>query len=210
MQTKLGAVFEEYHSIYDRIFKRIYPAKGNNGFNEENQTVNFSKAFEKICGDNSFSWFELNIKNRGRIDAVLFNIDAREIFIVESKQFWGDKELRDSFSDIERILDYGEIEILKSNFCYKDYSFFGIVLADVWLNKDRDRIVENWKEGFWTGTDDFSKLSENWEIDTINEIVGKLKNQKWYSGNFKKSLDIVEAKYSIKNKYNLLMTCWEL
>ena len=106
MVTDIEIVFEKYHSMYERIFKNIYPAKGNNAFNEQNQTVLFSKAFEKECGDNSFSWFELNVEKRGRVDAVLFNIYAKEIFIVESKQFWSDKERCRSFRDIRRTLGY--------------------------------------------------------------------------------------------------------
>jgi hypothetical protein len=207
-KINLKEVFKEYAKIYEGIFQNIYPATGNNGFTEHNQTVVFSKAFESVHR-NSFSWFELPIKN-GHIDAIIFNTSSKEIFIIEAKRFsMPKKKIASVASDIERIskIKEKEYEIFKTQF--NDYTYHGVILADVWTESDnKNKIFDSWGKGFFSKTKNISTLRD----EKIIYVENKLNNADWDNKkgfNDEDHLCDPNGKDSIRKEYKLLMMTWK-
>lgn len=145
-------VFEKYKKNYDRIFKVIYPAKNSTGFPERNLSVNFAKAYENVF-DNTVTWYELQfgIKNNRHIDAVIIDIKNKRIIFIESKRFSNpSKKVNEINDDIDRINSLKE-ELLNNSdkriSDIKTYKFYGIILADIWLEtKTKKEIFNEYKD----------------------------------------------------------------
>ena len=131
-------IFEEFKKNYVRIFDVIYPAKNSTGFPERNLSVNFAKAYEKLF-ENSNTWYELQfgIKNNRHIDAVIIDSKNKNILLIESKRFNNpSKKINEIKTDIFRIIDLKkELSNDQDNRIknIKLYQFYGVVLADVWI-----------------------------------------------------------------------------
>lgn len=163
---KLEDVFKEYLSIYQHIFASFYPSLGSTGFQERNLTVNFSKAYEKTHQEeNVFSWFELQFgkKNNEHFDCLIVNSSKREIFFVESKRFTSSSKKKSICDDINRINDFSDrgLDLDKRFKKYKDYSVYGLILADVWQeNKAKIEIYGLFKKKTYFDDVDLVKTKE--------------------------------------------------
>ena len=146
-------VFEKYKKNYDEILNVIYPAKNSTGFPERNLSVNFAKAYESIF-DNSVTWYELQfgINNNSHIDAVIIDTRNKRILFIESKRFSNpSKKVNEINEDIDRIICLKE-ELLNDSDerinDIKSYHFYGVILADVWLEtKTKNEIYNAFKDG---------------------------------------------------------------
>ena len=163
--------FEKNQSIYKRILKDFYPSLGSTGFQERNLTVNFSKAYECVCKEDSvISWFELQFgdKKNNHFDCVIININRKEIFIVESKRFVSSAKKQSIMNDVERISSFVNSGLDERFNDYKNYSVYGVILADVWKeNKAKEEIYRAFKE-----EDYFSQtpLNESWHMYDTRDI----------------------------------------
>ena len=206
MKTDINKVFNKYFEIYTRIFEEFYPAEGSNGFTEQNQSVNLSKAFESIYPD-SFSWFELPMK-REHIDVIIVNPSKKEIFIIEAKRFsLLKKKIKSIAFDIIRTSKAKDFEIFNKDSNgkrFKDYTFYGLVLADIWTETaNKIKVFENWGKGFFSKTKEISVL-EDFEYEDIEKILDKAE---W---SYKDFINAPNISGCIKENYKLLMLLWKI
>lgn len=208
MKTDINKIIDEYTKIYINILQSYYPAKRSVGFTERNQSVNFTKAIEKIY-PTSFSWFEVPFedKSKNHYDAMVIIPENKEIFIIESKRFSdGDMKVTSVGKDIMRIDNkkniLGAVESLANS---NEYSVYGVILADVWTVKPiKTRIRDTWN------------LKEN-NFFEDELFVKKLNLDEVMRDRFKKSVECMEqiniSNYvktlSENSEYNLLICIWK-
>ena len=144
----LDEVFKNYENIYRNILTKFYPSLGSTGFQERNLTVNFSKAFEKLYGeDEIISWFELQFgeKKDNHFDCII--IKEGEIYIVEAKRYTTPKKEDSVKKDIDRIIKFVK-ETIDSDTRFSkfnDYNVYGVILADVWTeSKPKENIRQKY------------------------------------------------------------------
>ena len=132
----------EYKRNYAIIFKHIYPAKNATGFTERNLSVNFSKAYETAIAESNqtcITWYEFQFGNTNNrhYDAIIINLTAKEILVIEAKRFNDlPRKLYSVVNDICRINSF-YAEISNENSCrianINSYKIYGVVLADIWI-----------------------------------------------------------------------------
>lgn len=138
-------VFSKYFGMYNHIFEKLYPAKNSTGFPERNLSVNFSKAMEQVAesrNQDCFTWYELQFgkKNNLHYDAVIFNMAEKKAYIVESKRFTNISKIKDVADDVERI-DPLRVNDDQNRIDLKGFSFYGMILADVWTENNSKRNI---------------------------------------------------------------------
>lgn len=139
---KFEDVLTEYKNIYENILSGIYPAKNSTGFPERNLSVNFSKAYEKKARQNkeeAYTWFEFQFgsKNNKHLDAVIINDKAKNVIFIESKRYSNPKNKKAYIiKDIQRIYDF--LPEFQKRIHKSGYTYYGIILADVW-NEDSSK-----------------------------------------------------------------------
>lgn len=98
---------------------------------------------------NCFTWYEFQFgkKNDLHYDAVVFNTTEKRVYIVESKRFrYLNKKLRSIGNDIERI-DPLRINDGQNRVDLTGFSFYGIILSDVWTeNNSKSNILNNFAD----------------------------------------------------------------
>ena len=136
--------FYEYGNVYKKILSIIYPAKNSSGFAERNLSVNYTKSYEKVArhyGQDTFTWYEFQFgkNNNLHVDAVIFNVTAKTMIVIESKRFSNPiTKMREIGKDIDRIIAFikelnGEINEGTTRVNLDEYNkIYGMVLADVW------------------------------------------------------------------------------
>ena len=155
-KQRLEKVMEIYHNRYNDILERIKPSIKSNGFAEHNQTVNFVSAYELIAGDNKevvSSWYEFQILNGERIDGIIINHSAKEIYLIEAKRISRNKVKKkkaELIKDCCRIMQLDKVnrytEALKGG-SVSDYSIYGILLFDIWTENEAEKeLYHNWNE----------------------------------------------------------------
>lgn len=155
-KQRLEKVMEIYHNRYNDILERIKPSIKSNGFAEHNQTVNFVSAYELIAGDNKevvSSWYEFQIPNGERIDGIIINHSAKEIYLIEAKRISRNKvqdKKAELVADYRRIMQLDKVirftEVLKGE-NVSDYSIYGILLFDIWTENEAEKeLYHNWNE----------------------------------------------------------------
>ena len=155
-KQRLEKVMEIYHNRYNDILERIKPSIKSNGFAEHNQTVNFVSAYELIAGDNKevvSSWYEFQIPNGKRIDGIIINHSAKEIYLIEAKRISRNKvqdKKAELVADYRRIMQLDKVirftEVLKGE-NVSDYSIYGILLFDIWTENEAEKeLYHNWNE----------------------------------------------------------------
>lgn len=150
-------VLKAYQRNYEKILNIFYPSKKSTGFTERNLTVNFSKAYEAVAGavgDVCCSWFELpvNVNGKDHVDVIIINITQKEILLIEAKRYMDlQKKVLEVIEDTERIntIDWireltdersngGERPVLQY---IEDYKIFGVILADLWIEKENQQVI---------------------------------------------------------------------
>ena len=150
-------VLKAYQHNYEKILNIFYPAKKSTGFTERNLTVNFSKAYEAIAtavGDECCTWFELPVNENGKdhVDAIIINITQKEILLIEAKRYMNlQRKVLEVIEDVERnnTIDWireltderskgGERPVLQY---IEDYKIFGVILADLWIEKENQQVI---------------------------------------------------------------------
>ena len=215
-------ICSQYKNNYDKILKIIYPAKKYMGFTERNLTVNFSKAYDKVySNDEIATWFEFTFGNDSKkddlhLDCIIINKTQKNIFLIEAKRFRNIRKLRSTGWDIRRLFevyDNREAEFNKRLIDINDYSFYGIILADIWVKpKQRDKKVimdefEN-KKLFSKSASFFSDIYEKYASDsfTAQQACDRLNN-----GMPLYNLQQVDTNDMFSNyKLNLLTLCWQI
>jgi hypothetical protein len=204
MKTNLSRILQEYINVYINILESYYPAKRSIGFTERNQTVNFSKAIEKVYPF-AFTWFEVPFEDdsKNHFDAIVIIPEVKEIFIIEAKRFSdGNSKVVSVGKDIKRIENYnyisGAIETLKDS---NQYSIYGVLLADLWTeNSIKNKISDKWclgPDNFFTDELFTKKLNINKAFVDSIECMERITIG-----------DYVNTDPSFKN-YNLLICIWK-
>ena len=147
LNKHLDKVFELYKENYEKIFDVFYPAKNSTGFTEHNLSVNFCKAYETVFPE-SISWFEYQFgeKNNKHFDAIVVNVQKKELLIIESKRFSKPaKKICEIKKDIIRIKD--TVVAHKEEFSripdFEKYTVWGVILADVWVESKGKQEIYN-------------------------------------------------------------------
>jgi len=154
MMENIKKYTEKYFIRYKKVIEQYYPTHGNRGFAEQNMTIQFASTIED-AGDDVFTWYEAPVPKRegenrsGRMDAVIFDQTGSNIFLVESKNIYTTTEIKKVGRDINRICDPKVCETVKKSLIITpspDFTFYGVVLASVWLNgnQERDKIYKSW------------------------------------------------------------------
>lgn len=199
IKTDLYAVFENYCDRYNNILQHYYPAHNSTGFTERNQTTNFAAAMEKVCG-NTLAWFEVPFgdKKSQHFDAIIFNMETNEVFVVEAKRFSSfTGKARSIASDIHRIMTYDNLYTITQSFLQSHHlesiMCYGIVLADVWTeNSVKAALYDNWDgESF---------------LDKYNAVFGldKITESRLRDGIWQKSMLKFSSPHDWADKYRLL------
>lgn len=182
MSANIQTIISVYNERYQNIFKYYYPAHGSTGFTERNLSVNFANAIES-SSKQVLTWYEVPIgeKKREHFDAMVVDMDARELFIIESKRFSNARQKLASVGwDIQRITSPDHImtvckELHLSGLNH--YKTYGVILADVWLeNKLKKAIFENWKNGFL-------EVFQN-ELALPADTLARFGNCQWFTREF--------------------------
>lgn len=208
----IDKIINEYKKTYIKILCEMYPAKNSTGFPERNLSVNFSKAYEKIMGQDDkdiVTWYEFQFgkKNNHHVDAIMLDKNNNSIFIMESKRFSNlPKKIYEVGQDINRIKELLE-ELKEENqkgikridlSNYKNY--YGVILADVWTETDfKKDILKSFQDGMNYGT------SERAFLNKYNKELGNIKIENdihYYVANLGEIKDL--------EKYNLLVMIWKL
>lgn len=151
--------FIEYADRYERIFRNIYPARGNTGFSERNLTANFCVAHDREAI--AFYEMQFGIKNNSHIDAILLSQNPhatkKTIACIESKRYKNSNALYEVGEDIGRIYRFlyeVEEESRDPQKRRIDMSIvgerIGCILADVWTeNEFKELVLQSYeKEAF--------------------------------------------------------------
>lgn len=174
--------FEAYHNRYKIMLEKYYPAHGSTGFTERNQSTNFAEAIKTIY-PSSFTWYEAPIGERSRehIDAVVFLPEINSIVLIESKRFSNpDQKLYSMLKDILRLCDKQTAESickgLEGNYKKCGENIFGVILADVWQETKKKRLIyESWGEQFF----EFHDFYED-----SRAAIKETKNNEWFKDGF--------------------------
>lgn len=158
MEEIFKNVFDKYAEKYKNLLSieneklSFYPSKGSTGFTERNQSVNFVYAYcEYNSGDKTKYWFEFSVNKNEHIDAIIINYTKKEIIFVEAKRFKNNSNINSLYNDFDRLLKLNCLEEFEKRIkldkddCYDKWSFYCLLLADLWPNEHKDFI------------DDFSK-----------------------------------------------------
>lgn len=207
-KSTFQTICREFQRNYVNIFRQMYPARNRTGFTERNLSVNFSKAYEKVCetaGQNSVTWYEFQFgeKNNEHYDAVIVNPVANEIIVVESKRFSElDKKLRSAAQDIERIKNFPFTETERI-LNVENYIAYGVLLADIWTTETTSKrrkkeIVEQYRSGTFLSEhrEIFSKVPAN------EEIIYDVQDFSRFRNNILSEM--------ICSEYYLLSMCWKI
>ena len=192
-------VFDVYKINYEKIFRIIYPAKGNTGFPEKNLSVNFVKAYERIYSD-AIIWYELQFgeRNNNHIDVIVVDKKNKRLLLIESKRFNNPSQkipkIREDIERIKKVKDELLNDSDKRISDVKSYTFYGIVLADVWMEtKTKENIYEEFRE-------------ETFIKNKYEDIL--LKNLYYNTKDFVENKDFINS--NIRENYKLVSFVWEL
>lgn len=176
---------------FSKTLDRIYPAFGNNAFNERNLTLQFSHAFLKRPNSNAImeipSWNKNNKKHDHRIDAYLF--DNRVGIFLESKRLNNLPQAKGVCNDLRKLNHYDLNYIIKKlhvNNLPKD--IFTLSLSETWS----DSICTWWEDGECK-----SAAWENLEFPK-KMCYGKKHIKTWDEGNSKYSVSWLYGYRQIK------------
>lgn len=181
MSSDFNSIISKFHDQYKRIFHYYYPAHGSTGFTERNLSVNFARAIETTSSD-TFAWYEVPLDRKiEHFDAMVVNMAAKEIYIIESKRFTNPKKkLKEVAYDIQRITNKNNQHIVQKKLKMTDieeYTVYGVILADVWLETTpKKEIFKNWNETF------FNEFNE--ELSLAKEVTTLIKETKWFTCGF--------------------------
>lgn len=153
---ELQDAFTMLHDRYKKILENYYPAHGSVGFTERNLTHNFAISLENVLGSSSICWFEapISIKPKKHIDAIVFDLNQKRTFLIESKRFSNpEQKIEEAKKDIERMKDQNHISLLERNLHgIKIKERYAVLLADVWKENDRKReIYGSWPCDLYPG-----------------------------------------------------------
>ena len=162
MRGILGKIIDEYHRRYEEILDAMYPSFDQTGLQERNLTVNFLAAAETVeekeegkTRPTFLWWTEFQFGDGKHLDGVAFDLEAKEVFLIESKRHKGEKQAKETEEDVGRILSVAsDIEKLNSRFNAPvdlgDFSVYGVILADSWVGPSQKRgqavsILNEWQ-----------------------------------------------------------------
>ncbi len=124
-------------------------------FTERNLTVNFSKTYEKNH-TNSITWFELPFTgNTCHLDAMIVDYDSKEVFFIEAKRIKLTRKIKSMCDDIKRIYelyDNKAVELSGRLVNYNDYKYYGVILADVWVENKNNNFKKTIRDAFLNKT----------------------------------------------------------
>lgn len=180
-------IVEKYRENYFNLFKEYYPARGNAGIMEANQTYNFISAVKQVY-PNAVACLEVPIENekkeyRNYIDAAIFITDLKIMLLVESKRISTPAEkFRSMGRDINRVISTSSVKSVMDYLVDGDiYMPYIVVLADVWTSDKKaakTKIYEDWQ-------DDLCKQSKYYEYLGIESSTKKvLQNKHFYRESF--------------------------
>ena len=197
----MKSIFKLYGEEYRNILELMYPAKNSTGFPERNLSVNFARAYEKIVQSyrqRCCAWYEFQFgdKNNLHVDAIIYNPDAGELLIIESKRFSNPpKKIDEVKEDIIRIpqliKELKQENRINMSIINKSY---GVILADVWdETSTKKEILDSYKVGMkdYDSNESFAQKYLDNPID--NKIVYDVQD-------FKNLID----------KYYLVSMVWEV
>ena len=199
MKMNIEKILKTYKENYVRIFKNLYPTKNSTGFAERNLSVNFSKAVENNY-PSATSWFEYQFGNKNNLhyDAVIIIPETKEVLVIESKRFSNSKrKINEIENDMERLnkLSCEYITELDRINNIKEYSLYGVILADLWTEtKPKVQIKQHFLQS------DF--IEKKFANTSIN-----FNNGKYFVFQFNNEKNISK---SIINNYNLLAMIWKI
>jgi len=174
-------IFNCYYTLYEDILDGFYPAKNGTGFTERNLSVNWVKALGKTRADDRItSWFEYQCgeKNNEHIDALVWDRDKKELFIIEAKRYNNlPSKIRSVEEDVVRIKGLSLYnDILEYERDGKKYvripkegveRCYGIILADVWPEDtgSKEKLLKSYKDE--TFIKDFTKGLNTLEFNNL-------------------------------------------
>ena len=209
---------------YEKILERLYPSKKNTGFSEENLLVNFSKAYDSLLKksnqNESISWFEFQLKNRigenrndNHLDCLVIDDANKRILFIEGKRIQGTPKIREVGWDVYRIInifDDRKDEFFERINGYDDYTFYGVLLSDVWVtekSKIKRNVLKSYEEfSFFSKNSSFKEsLYYNFQDKTLGDkVMMRMEN-----GGLKYFTRHINVKNSDENLY-LLLAIFEL
>ena len=208
--------FEEYKGRYQSIFSMMYPARGSGGFTERNQTCNFCTAYLTI-NPSSTVWYEFPFGKGKHYDAVIVDEGNKRILVVEAKRITNgnvDAKKKSINEDIDRIQkaasDWEDRfqAIVDADVC----DFYGVILADVWKEKDNTEELGDTLDSILDKTADYQSLNLNLPSGTrmlVNRFDGFSAPQGWerLPADWSKE-KIADKVAAIKDTYRQFLAVW--
>lgn len=202
MQTNWDNIISHFHNQYKRILYYYYPAHESTGFTERNLSVNFARAVESTSS-NAFTWYEVPLDRKvEHYDAMVVNVEAKEIYIIESKRFSVPlQKLREVGEDIQRITDKKNLAMVRKELKlpdYQNYTVYGVIVADIWLEaKSKEKIYQHWNNTFVDAYPDV--------LSATGVNNASIKSPQWFTRGFDSKDTFEQAE-----KYKLLVMIFEL
>lgn len=165
MENELKNEFNNFIESYSKILESYWPSHDREirfGFTEINLTVNFINSY-LLSNPGSIYWYEVELPTRGkksqRVDGAIFDKANKRIILIESKRLAKKDLFEAAKNDLARITNKGNIKYILDNYKFGDEikECYSMVLADICVDRNKDRIVEKF----------YNNINNEFDVDVI-------------------------------------------